>query len=105
MTIADVSTRYIATLLVRLRLLAVPRGPQPRRGGPSRGIGTLEPAPSTASRRHGPPPVPSAAMSSRPQPTGGPMPRPRGEVDYRLSRQRILKQYEGGRLGRMDVCD
>ena len=46
-----------------------------------------------------------AGMSSRPQPTGGPLPRARGEVDYRLSRQRILRQYEGGRLGRLDVCD
>ena len=44
-------------------------------------------------------------MSSRPQPTSGALPRPRGEVDYRLSRQRVLRQYEGGRLGRHDVCD
>lgn len=44
-------------------------------------------------------------MSSRPQPTGGPLPRSRGEVDYRLSRQRVLRQYEGGRLGKLDVCD
>lgn len=33
------------------------------------------------------------------------MPKPKGEVDYRLSRQRILRQVEGGRLGKLDVCD
>lgn len=44
-------------------------------------------------------------MAGRAQPAGGALPRPRGEVDYRLSRQRVLKQYAGGRLGKLDVCD
>jgi hypothetical protein len=44
-------------------------------------------------------------MPVRPQFDGGAMPKPKGEVDYRLSRQRILRQVEGGRLGKLDVCD
>lgn len=44
-------------------------------------------------------------MPGRPQRADGALPRPKGEVDYRLSRQRVLRQYAGGRLGKMDVCD
>lgn len=52
-------------------------------------------------------PLPCKPVSSRPQPVNGTslgdgLP---GQVDYRLTRNAILGQFQRGRLSRLDVCD
>ena len=49
-------------------------------------------------------PLPSLAMSFRPEATRGAN-GAGGVVDYRLTRQAVVRDYRKGRLSRLDVCD
>lgn len=60
--------------------------------------------PSRAGRAWGGPGYPFAPMSFRPDSLGATT-RPAGQVDYRLARNAIIKEFRRGRLTRLDVCD
>ena len=49
-------------------------------------------------------PLPSLPMSFRPEAIRGAS-RNGGVVDYRLTRQAVVREYRKGRLSRLDVCD
>ncbi|MGH9183501.1 MAG: DUF5318 family protein [Acidimicrobiales bacterium] len=44
-------------------------------------------------------------MAFRPDRLGASPPSPPGEIDYRLARQLVIKQFRSGRLSRHEVCD